>query len=432
VVVLNYNGVGFLQACFDSLLKLDYPADRLELMCVDNHSSDGSVEFMRSRFPGVRVVETGANLVFAGGNHAGARAATGEFVAFLNNDTHVPPDWLSTLIRPCLDQPDVVCSGSRIVSWDGTLLEFGGSSLNWAGFGYQEGYGRRHSAGAKPGQPPREVLFACGGAMAIRRDVFLETGGFDKDFQIYYEDSDLGWRLWVLGYRVLFVPDSTVYHRHHGTMAAVADWKRRVLFERNTLFSVVKNYEDENLARVLPVALMLLAKRALHMSGAEVAQYRFAPEAPDAPTHRQRRRGLSRVQHYGRQALRVLRDDGVGALASRGLQVVWRARGDGDPVYPPREIVRPPATDPDFEQVPRAALAHLVAADDLIRYWPRLMEKRRWIQARRRRSDAEIWRLFGRPLDTNFFEGDYVAAQAMLLHASGIDRIAGRVRRPGR
>src|SRR5690349_5210297 len=86
VVVLNYNGLKHLETCFRSLLALDYPRDRLELMLVDNGSSDGSVAFMREHFPGVRVVETGANLGFAGGNDFGAEQADGQYVAFLNND----------------------------------------------------------------------------------------------------------------------------------------------------------------------------------------------------------------------------------------------------------------------------------------------------------------------------------------------------------
>src|SRR5438552_8244928 len=85
VVVLNYNGLKHLETCFRSLLALDYPAGRLELMLVDNGSSDGSPAFMRERFPTVRVVETGSNIGFAAGNDVGAEQATGQYVAFLNN-----------------------------------------------------------------------------------------------------------------------------------------------------------------------------------------------------------------------------------------------------------------------------------------------------------------------------------------------------------
>src|SRR6476620_9771622 len=89
VVVLNYNGLKHLEPCYNSLLALDYPGEPPELMLVDNGSTDGSVSFMGERFPGVRIVETGSNLGFAGGNDFGAEAANGHYIAFLNNDTRV-------------------------------------------------------------------------------------------------------------------------------------------------------------------------------------------------------------------------------------------------------------------------------------------------------------------------------------------------------
>src|SRR5689334_17682620 len=98
VIVLNYNGLRHLETCFISLQALDYPADRVELLLVDNGSSDGSVAFMTTRFPGVRVHQTGSNLGFAGGNNAGAVVARGDYFAFLNNDTKVDPAWLRELV----------------------------------------------------------------------------------------------------------------------------------------------------------------------------------------------------------------------------------------------------------------------------------------------------------------------------------------------
>jgi GT2 family glycosyltransferase len=424
VVVLNYNGVKHLSTCFESLLALDYDSDRLELMCVDNGSTDGSVALMRERFPRVRLVETGANLGFAAGNNAGARAAAGEVVAFLNNDTRVPSDWLRELARPYLEEPGVVCTGSRIASWNERVLEFGGSAFNFAGYGFQVGFG---SLSPEECGPRREVLYACGGAMAIRREVFLQSGGFDEDFFAFYEDSDLGWRLWILGHRVLFVPESVVYHRHHGTVAAVADWKRRLLYERNPLFSIVKNYEDENLARVLPVALMLLLKRARHMTGADAGEYRIVPEQGGAPAYAvQEQENPWTFSYYARETVRTLVQDGPAAVATRAQEEIKRRLGRSEPVYPPKRIRRPEPTDAAFEQVPRAAIAHLLAGDDLIRYWDRLMEKRAWIQAQRKRRDAEIFGLFGQPLELCFFEDEYEAAQGILTRAFGLGEMFER------
>ncbi|MCL6087660.1 MAG: glycosyltransferase, partial [Actinobacteria bacterium] len=97
----------------------------------------------------------------------------------------------------------------------------------------------------------RYLPFVNGGAMLIRKDVFLEAGGFDEDFFAYYEDVDLGWRLWVLGYKVVFSPNSIVYHVHHGTSRNFSEDKLRYLKERNSLISIFKNYDENNLANIM-------------------------------------------------------------------------------------------------------------------------------------------------------------------------------------
>src|SRR5439155_26610857 len=88
---------------------------------------------------------------------------------------------------------------------------------------------------------PGPLLFACGGAMLIDRHVFLDVGGFDEDFFMLYEDFDLGWRLWVLGRRVSYAPGASVRHRHHGSLAAVSNSRKQVLYKRNALYSIIKN-----------------------------------------------------------------------------------------------------------------------------------------------------------------------------------------------
>src|SRR5262245_38640408 len=116
VVVLNYNGLKHLESCFRSLLALDYPEDHIELMLVDNGSKDGSIAYMHEHFPGVRLVETGENLGFAAGNDYGAERATGEYVAFLNNDTRVEPEWLKELVNAVREGGQgTVCASSLML-----------------------------------------------------------------------------------------------------------------------------------------------------------------------------------------------------------------------------------------------------------------------------------------------------------------------------
>jgi GT2 family glycosyltransferase len=97
--------------------------------------------------------------------------------------------------------------------------------------------------------------------MLIQKDIFLRAGGFDEDFFAYYEDVDLGWRLWVLGYKVIFVPTSIVYHAHHGTSKNFGDDKLRFLRERNALYAIFKNYDDDHMPYILAATLASIFSR---------------------------------------------------------------------------------------------------------------------------------------------------------------------------
>jgi GT2 family glycosyltransferase len=332
VVVPNWNGKEHLAHCLPSLREQDYP-DPLEVIVVDNGSTDGSVELLRTRFPWVDVVEMGSNMGFAVACNRGAQQASGEVVCFLNNDTRVEPDWARELAS-CFDEPDVAAAGSKILSWDGTRLDFVGGTLSFFGHAHQidQGEPDRGRFGSR-----RDILFPCGGSMAARRDVFLESRGFEEDYFIYFEDVDLGWRLWVMGYRVVFCPAAVTYHRLSSTRARRVAESTKVLYERNALRTIAKNYDEDNLALILPGALLLCAVRALHFT--ETDAHLYTPEA-------------------------------------------WADRRAHPPAY---------------ETVSRVCLAHLVAVDEFARDLETVLEKRAWVQARRKRADSEILPLFGAP-----------------------------------
>ena len=457
VIVLNWNGREHLEPCFRSLMALEYPPERVELLLVDNGSTDGSVEYVQTHFPQVRVIRNERNLGFAAGNNIGARAAQGEIVAFLNNDMRADPRWLRELVAPFTQGGDVAAVGGQVLSWDGKRVDFAAAGMNFYGYGYQLGAGERarpitapdrsvtgQSGGAQAdsrsepaydrrggrvrdsaraegasASPYRDMLFVCGGNMAVRREVFLEVGGFDEDFFAYYEDLDLGWRLWVLGYRVLFTPQAITYHRHHGTARRLADEKRRLLYERNALYTIIKNYEEENLRRVLPVALLLLLERCYLLAGLDAAAFRLVGEGGPPPLERVGDRYT--LRYYLRRAWQALREGGpAGLWAKVKGELHWRAAHPAFRGLLGRRRARRAGED---IAVPPQALSGLVAADDLIRHLPRLWEKRQAIQAARRRSDAEIFPLFGRPLELSFFDPDYQAAQEILVRLWEVDRL---------
>jgi GT2 family glycosyltransferase len=336
IAVLNYNGLEHLQDCFASLTKVDYPAERLELMLVDNASTDGSVEYMQTHYPGVRVVRSGENVGFAAGNNLGAQAATGQYVVFLNNDMWVDPQFVQELVKAIRVDPDVVCGGAMILNWDGNRIDFWGAAAHFAGYGYQMDVDRPFNPDQCIGVQPS--LFSCGGAMMIDRQIFLDVGGFDEDYFIYYEDVDLGWRLWLLGYKVVLVSRALVYHRHHGTMNSFSDYRKQVLFKRNALYTVIKNYSDENLGKVLPAILLA---------------------SVDGLVTQAVRRGQLDTEEYHIKSAKKSR----------------------------RSIV---ALD-------KSNVSTLIAVHDVVAHLPHMMEKRCFIQEKRQRSDRDITPLFQHP-----------------------------------
>ncbi len=352
VIIPNWNGRHHLDTCLASLRQLDPAGPTPRILLVDNGSSDGSVELVRRRFPEVELIGLDENVGFARACNLGAQRATTPVIAFLNNDMRVDTRWLAELVPPLNTQEGIVCSASRVLSWDGRMADFEGGEMNLEGRAFQRGLGL----------PPRQwagtsdALYANGGAMAVVREAFLEAGGFDEDFFAYYEDSDFGWRLWVLGYRVVFVPTSVCYHRHHGTSRALSPAQKRYLLERNALQTVVKNYAPETLSRLLPTTLMLTLRRALELTGTDVAGY-----------------------------------------------------------IPPQTYDGPPA-----ENVPSEAVAHMVALNDFALSLPLTVEKSKSVQSRRKRPDEEVLPRFGKFLEPTIGGRAYRTRQHNLVRLLGV------------
>ncbi|WP_426350483.1 glycosyltransferase [Alloiococcus sp. CFN-8] len=264
-IIVNYNGRIHLKECFNTINALNYPKDKLEIIMVDNGSTDGSIEFVRKNFPRVKILKNEKNLGFAKPNNQGARIATGEYLALINNDMRISSDWLRDMLGTLEAAGDdsYACVGSKILNWDGTKLDFAGGAVNFMGFGYQDDYDLPIYKANEKYKTDRDILFACGGALLIKKDVFLEVGGFDEDYFAYYEDTDLGWRLWIMGYKVRFCAKAVCYHKHNSTSKSFNQNKMKALFERNALYSIYKNYSDKNFNVIL--SSILLATQRLQM-----------------------------------------------------------------------------------------------------------------------------------------------------------------------
>jgi GT2 family glycosyltransferase len=271
IVIPNWNGVRYLPDCLNSLEALDYPRDLLEVIVVDNGSTDASLELLREHYPWVRVIAHSENLGFAAASNSGASATDAECVAFLNNDMRVDRLWLDELVGAYEPETGYVCVAGVILTWDGSQIDFVDGRINFHGAPSQEHLDLDLDETLI--EDGRELPFPCGGSMLISRQVFLDVGAFDPAFFAYCEDVDLGWRLWVLGYKVRLAARSRCFHRRHGTGSTVPFYQRLVLYERNSLLSLVKNVSDENFAPLLTAALFLTIERTLVRGRSDRASY---------------------------------------------------------------------------------------------------------------------------------------------------------------
>lgn len=244
VLVLNHDGRRWLAPCFASLRAAAAAARgadlQLEPWLIDNGSRDGSSALVRGEFPEVRIVTLGTNLGFAGAYDRVLRDETllggAPLVALLNNDVRVAPGWLAPLCdaaRPA----DVAICGSRMLSSDGTRVDHAGGQVALIGGGVDLD---KYAAAVAVDAAPRATGFACGGALLLRRQAYLELGGFDPAYVIYHEDVDLSWRAWLMGFRVLHVPASVVYHEGGALMGHAETPRRLFLSQRNRLRNLLR------------------------------------------------------------------------------------------------------------------------------------------------------------------------------------------------
>ena len=217
-----------------------------------------------------------------------------------------------------MDRHQATCAGSRILDWSGERIDFAGGIVSFIGHSWQRDEGLPSSI-VHSEEP---MLFACGGSMIVDRAAFLDAGGFDEAFFAYFEDVDLGWRLNLLGHKVVFAPRAVTWHKGRGTAGRWALAPRLRLYERNALAMIYKNYSDETLARVAPVAITLALARALDGLDIDPALYVLGRRPPE------RRRRAGRDDRAPARARR-LRHAPSGPAAKR--QLIQPRRRDPTP-----------------------------------------------------------------------------------------------------
>ena len=260
IVILNWNGLTFLQKFLDNIIDNSHGADSL-IYIADNGSTDGSVEWLCEQGKNVEVIRLGKNYGFAEGYNRALETIEAKYYLLLNSDIEVTPGWLESLVNFMESHPEVASAQPKAHSYHNKdKFEYAGAAGGFLDkYGYPVCRGRVfHVTEMDNGEydSPWEIFWATGACTIIRSDAWKRCGGFDKDFFAHMEEIDLCWRFHKAGYKVALVSEAIVYHVGGGTLPYRSPFKTYLNF-RNGLFLLYKNLPDEFFKRILFIRMLL-------------------------------------------------------------------------------------------------------------------------------------------------------------------------------
>lgn len=260
VVIVTYNGKKYVDQCLGAVFASDYRDT--EVIVVDNGSSDGTPSFLREKYGrrgNFRLVALDKNYGPAYARNKGVEKAVGKYLAFLDNDTKPDPDWLSEPVQ-LMEKDDSIgaCQCKLLLMDEPDRIDYVGDYLSQFGFLVQRARYREKDEGQF--DEPVEIFSAKSAGMVVRREAFEKAGGFDPDYFIYVEETDLAWRIWLAGYRIVFSPHSVVFHKF-GTTAVIMGGRQLFMIRaygcRNYLTTLLKNLGTQALIKIFPIHFLL-------------------------------------------------------------------------------------------------------------------------------------------------------------------------------
>lgn len=255
ILIPNYNGKKWLEQCLPTIYKATYR--NFEVLVVNNGSTDDSAQFLKKNYPNVRIVEIKKNRGYAGANNFGIRYAKGKYVLFLNNDTTVTPNFLEPLVEKIESDKKIGAVQPQIRHMvQRNVIDSIGSFFTFTGFLYHYGYFQRHRE--KKYQKELSVYSVKGACFLMKKKDYIDIGGIDESFVTYVEESDLCHRILLSGKKIIYVPQSVVYHFGGGDMHIMTK-NEVVIFRsfRNRFVSYIKNLSLKKLMLVLPIHFFL-------------------------------------------------------------------------------------------------------------------------------------------------------------------------------
>jgi GT2 family glycosyltransferase len=253
VVILNWNGRRFLDQFLPLVISRSH--DQAAIIVADNGSTDDSVEMLRNNFPEIEIIINSTNEGYAGGYNHALKQVDAEYYILLNSDIEVSENWIEPVIAMMDADKSIAACQPKIRSYiDPESFEYAGAAGGFLDrFGYPFCRGRLFQTLEKDlGQfdDACEIFWATGACMFVRAEVFHAAGGFDEDFFAHMEEIDLCWRIKNMKYKVMYCPDSIVYHIGGGTLPKNSP-RKTYLNMRNNLFLLYKNLPTSRLFLII-------------------------------------------------------------------------------------------------------------------------------------------------------------------------------------
>lgn len=254
VIIVTWNSGELIRKTLSALGKQTYPIH--EVIIVDNTSTDSSADGLEECYPGVKVIRLDKNIGFAAANNYAARLTSGNchWLALLNPDAFPGSDWLASLTDAVRMHPEYKFFGSRLMNANQPSMIDGIGDVNHiSGLVWRDGHENEADASMFK---TKEIFSPCGAAALYSKEAFNEANGFDEDFFCYVEDVDLGFRLRLLGYRCLYVPESVVHHIGSATTGNGSDFS---IYHghRNLVWTFFKNMPGVLFWLLLPLHILL-------------------------------------------------------------------------------------------------------------------------------------------------------------------------------
>lgn len=248
IIIVNYNGLSYLDTCISSVLAQDY--QDYEVILVDNASTDGSVEHVSRNYPNVILVSTDRNTGYAGGINRGLKYARGKYIAPLNNDTEVAPGWLSTMVGFLESRADIGAVTPKILLFDERdRVNAEGLYIHISALGFCRNLKKMDIFSTEPCR----VNGVSGCSYLVRREILESTCGIPEECFMANDDVIISWLITMMGYDIYCVPGSVIYHRYRLKM----DSQKLLRLEKNRLSLLLYGLKPVTFIVLLPLYLII-------------------------------------------------------------------------------------------------------------------------------------------------------------------------------